>query len=96
MLTPPDVTHIHRFGGTYLGTSRGPQSPKDMVDTLVREKVSSKKRKRNDKRMQCLTISLLSVLFAIGGDGTQKGAYAIAQEVKARGLSISIIGIPKT
>jgi 6-phosphofructokinase 1 len=38
----------------------------------------------------------VGVLFAIGGDGTLKGAKAISEEVKKRGLKISIIGIPKT
>jgi 6-phosphofructokinase 1 len=36
------------------------------------------------------------VLFAIGGDGTLKGARAISEEVKNRRLKISVIGIPKT
>ncbi|CAD2218641.1 Phosphofructokinase, putative [Angomonas deanei] len=35
-LSRPSVTQIHRFGGTILGSSRGPQSPKEMVDTLIR------------------------------------------------------------
>lgn len=38
----------------------------------------------------------LDVLFTIGGDGTQKGALAIAEEVRRRGLAIAIVGIPKT
>lgn len=38
----------------------------------------------------------ISVLFAIGGDGTLRGAAKIVQEVETRGLKISIIGIPKT
>ena len=38
----------------------------------------------------------VGVLFAIGGDGTLKGAQAISEEVKKRGLKISVIGIPKT
>jgi 6-phosphofructokinase 1 len=38
----------------------------------------------------------IDVLFCLGGDGTQKGAQAIAQEVATKGLEISIIGIPKT
>ncbi|MCK5573492.1 MAG: 6-phosphofructokinase, partial [Bacteroidetes bacterium] len=36
------------------------------------------------------------ILFTIGGDGTLRGAHAIAEEVKKRGLKISVIGIPKT
>lgn len=38
----------------------------------------------------------IGILFTIGGDGTLRGAHAIAEEIKRRGLKISIIGIPKT
>jgi 6-phosphofructokinase 1 len=38
----------------------------------------------------------LSILFTIGGDGTLRGASAIAAEVRARGLPIAVVGIPKT
>ncbi|MFH1136454.1 MAG: ATP-dependent 6-phosphofructokinase [Pseudomonadota bacterium] len=38
----------------------------------------------------------ISMLFAIGGDGTLRGAAKIAEEVKARGLKIAVIGVPKT
>jgi 6-phosphofructokinase 1 len=75
-LTPDVVRNIHEHGGTFLGSSRGPQPVDVMVDTLYRE----------DIRM----------LFAIGGDGTLRGADEIYRQVKSRGLSISVIGIPKT
>ncbi|XP_052150973.1 ATP-dependent 6-phosphofructokinase 2 [Oryza glaberrima] len=35
-------------------------------------------------------------VYAIGGDGTMRGAVAIFNEFKRRGLNISITGIPKT
>lgn len=38
----------------------------------------------------------LDILFTIGGDGTQRGALAISEEIKKRELLISVIGIPKT
>jgi len=38
----------------------------------------------------------VSILFAIGGDGTLKGAAKIAEEAARRGRPISVIGIPKT
>jgi len=38
----------------------------------------------------------LNILFAIGGDGTQKGALAIAREIERRALKIAVVGIPKT
>ncbi|WP_431125865.1 ATP-dependent 6-phosphofructokinase [Flagellimonas flava] len=38
----------------------------------------------------------INMLFAIGGDGTLKGVDAIGEEIKKRGGSISVVGIPKT
>lgn len=38
----------------------------------------------------------IDVLFAIGGDGTLRGASALCQEIARRRLSISVVGIPKT
>ena len=38
----------------------------------------------------------INILFVIGGDGTQKGSAALADEAVKRGLKISVIGIPKT
>jgi 6-phosphofructokinase 1 len=38
----------------------------------------------------------VSLLFAIGGDGTLRGAQAIAEEVGRRNLKIGILGVPKT
>lgn len=34
--------------------------------------------------------------YIIGGDGTQKGAAAIFEEVRKRGLKVSVVGVPKT
>lgn len=75
-LKPSIVDDIHQKGGSLLGSSRGPQDPKVMVDTLVQLGVG--------------------ILFAIGGDGTLRGAEAITREIDKRGLNISIISIPKT
>ncbi len=38
----------------------------------------------------------IGILFTIGGDGTLRGAAAIAEEISRRGLHISVVGIPKT
>ena len=38
----------------------------------------------------------LNMLVTIGGDGTQKGALAIAEEIERRGLKIAVVGVPKT
>jgi 6-phosphofructokinase 1 len=74
--TPQAVGSIHQIGGTILGSSRGSQDVREMVDTLQRLNIG--------------------ILFTIGGDGTLRGACAISEEVKRRGLEISVIGIPKT
>ncbi|MCU0661814.1 MAG: ATP-dependent 6-phosphofructokinase [Myxococcota bacterium] len=75
-LTPESVRNIHTQGGTMLGTSRGPQPPEVMVDTLE----------------QCN----VRLLFAVGGDGTFRGALALHEEIKKRGLKVGIVAIPKT
>lgn len=38
----------------------------------------------------------ISLLFCLGGDGTQRGARRIADEARRRGLALAVIGIPKT
>ena len=38
----------------------------------------------------------IKMLFTIGGDGSQRAALAVAEEVKRRGLEIAVVGIPKT
>ncbi len=38
----------------------------------------------------------IGILFAIGGDGTLRGAQAIAREIHRSNLKIGVIGIPKT
>ncbi len=75
-LTPSYVTNIHRFGGTALGTSRGPQDIKRMVDQLIEWKVS--------------------ILFVVGGDGTQRGGREIGEEASRRGHKLAVVGVPKT
>jgi len=38
----------------------------------------------------------LNILFTIGGDGTQRGALAVAEEIDRRNLRVSVVGVPKT
>jgi 6-phosphofructokinase 1 len=38
----------------------------------------------------------VGILFAIGGDGTLRGAQTIAEEAGRQGQALSVIGIPKT
>lgn len=75
-LNPNVVADIHHEGGTLLGSSRGNQDPREVVDRLEELGVG--------------------VLFAVGGDGTFRGAMSLAEEIKRRGLPIGVVGIPKT
>ncbi len=38
----------------------------------------------------------VNILFAVGGDGTLRGAHAIHEEIARRGLDIGVVGVPKT
>lgn len=38
----------------------------------------------------------INILFCVGGDGTQRGAHELSEEITRRGLDISVVGIPKT
>ncbi|KAF8407119.1 hypothetical protein HHK36_006244 [Tetracentron sinense] len=38
----------------------------------------------------------INQVYIIGGDGTQKGACVIYEEIKRRGLKVAVAGIPKT
>jgi 6-phosphofructokinase 1 len=38
----------------------------------------------------------INMLFPIGGDGTQRGALAITDEIERRNLKIAVVGVPKT
>jgi 6-phosphofructokinase 1 len=49
-----------------------------------------------DEIVDCLERMNIGVLFMIGGDGTLKAALKIADAILARGLKISVVGIPKT
>ncbi|PKI75970.1 hypothetical protein CRG98_003628 [Punica granatum] len=38
----------------------------------------------------------INQVYIIGGDGTQKGAAVIFEEIRKRGLKVAVVGIPKT
>jgi 6-phosphofructokinase 1 len=49
-----------------------------------------------DAMLDTLVRHRLDVLFVIGGDGSLRGASAIAAAARARSLTIAVVGIPKT
>ncbi|GMH03356.1 hypothetical protein Nepgr_005195 [Nepenthes gracilis] len=75
-LTPKSVNHIHKRGGTILGTSRGGHITSKIVDSIQDRGINQ--------------------VYIIGGDGTQKGASLIYEEIRRRGLKAIVAGIPKT
>ena len=38
----------------------------------------------------------INIIFCIGGDGTQRGAFALYETIRQRELDIAVVGIPKT
>lgn len=49
-----------------------------------------------EKIVETLERMNINMLFTIGGDGTQRGAHAIVEEIAKHHLPISVIGVPKT
>ncbi|THF99096.1 hypothetical protein TEA_021937 [Camellia sinensis var. sinensis] len=100
-LTPKVVNDIHKRGGTIIGTSRGGHDTSKIVDSIQDRGINQFSISVTDSACnifhtengKCL---LMVQVYIIGGDGTLKGAAAIFQEVRRRGLKVAVVGIPKT
>ena len=57
---------------------------------------SSRGNQDPDKMVDTLQEKGINLLFCIGGDGTLKGARAIAEAATKRDAKISVVGVPKT
>lgn len=72
----------------------------DLVDNIHKEGGSILGSSRGEQSPEIIVDTLernnINILFCVGGDGTLRGAHAIAQEITKRKLKISIAGIPKT
>jgi 6-phosphofructokinase 1 len=99
------VKTIYGFRYGYSGlTSRPPQPPMLLTPELVNDihvkggDILSLSRGPQDVNEMVDTLERMDigVLFTIGGDGTMRGARAIAGAIKERDLKISVIGVPKT
>lgn len=70
------------------------------VDRIHREggSVLGSARLKPDVDAICDTLAAygVDILFCIGGDGTQRGAHAIASELAERKVPIAVVGVPKT
>jgi len=99
------VRRIHGFRYGYEGLVKSfGHTPLELNPTMVNQisnmggTILSSSRGPQDpaKMVDYLEELGVGILFAIGGDGTLKGAGKIAVEAARRGSSISVIGIPKT
>jgi 6-phosphofructokinase 1 len=99
------VKTVFGFRYGYEGLSPGHRHP---VMDLTLETVSdihqrggtilgtSRGPQKADEMVDTLERMNIGLLFAIGGDGTLRGAQAISQEIERRKLNIGVIGVPKT
>jgi len=95
--------HGFRFGYEGLVHRYGHKPLELMPDTVNRINelggtILGSSRGPQDPAEMAKTLADLKVgiLFAIGGDGTLRGAQKIAEEAGRQGLALSVIGIPKT
>jgi len=99
------VQKVYGFRFGYQGMVRQNGIPPIVLDTDMVNEIhekggtmlgSSRGPQDKDKIVDYLQELNISVLFAIGGDGTLRGASEIAAKIRDRGLAIAVIGIPKT
>jgi 6-phosphofructokinase 1 len=91
-----------RYG--FRGLTPDGEPPVEMTPVYVRTiqafggTVLGSSRGHQDPEVMVDTLERLGVgiLFAIGGDGTQRGAHAITEEARRRGLTLGVVTIPKT
>ena len=72
----------------------------DVVDTIHEQGGSILGSSRGNQDIGVMADSLqrlnINLLFCVGGDGTLRGATALAREVTRRRQLISVVGVPKT
>jgi 6-phosphofructokinase 1 len=100
-----DVQMVFGFRYGYEGlSSRHRHAPLELTPTIVNRihesggSLLGSSRGQQDLADMVDTLERMNVgaLFTIGGDGTLRGAHALAEEIKNRGLKIAVVGIPKT
>lgn len=92
-----------RYGYAALG-SGAPEPPlwltPESVESLHGRGGTLLASSRGAQDADCMVDTLyrdrIDVLFAIGGDGTLRGAGALADEISRRQLPIAVVGVPKT
>ncbi len=99
------VPRILGFRYGYAGLSKNPPVPPMELTPEVVSRIhddggtvlgSSRGQQDLGEMVDTLVERGVSVLFTIGGDGTLRGASALAGEIERRGLNIAVVGVPKT
>ncbi|HEY6081295.1 MAG TPA: ATP-dependent 6-phosphofructokinase [Polyangiaceae bacterium] len=98
------VKRIHGFRYGYEGLTSQGKTPDAMTPDSVSGIQhlggtilgSSRGGQDAGKMVDTLEALGIDILFVIGGDGTIRGAMQIGAEIEKRGLSISVVGVPKT
>ncbi|MPQ99990.1 ATP-dependent 6-phosphofructokinase [Modestobacter sp. I12A-02628] len=98
------VRYVLGFRNGYHGLTADGEEPEVLTPTSVQwinsqgGTVLGTSRGSQDPAVMVETLRLrrIDVLFVIGGDGSLRGAQAIADEAEARGLPLAVVGVPKT
>lgn len=97
--------HVEGIRGGFHGLSRERANdffsltPDDVEDIHTRGGTilgTSRGTPPTEEIIETILQKKINMLFAIGGDGTLRGATAIAKGLKERNAHVSIVGIPKT
>jgi len=100
-----DVDDVWGIRYGYSGLAASPEHPLIKLDPEVVSEIhkqggtilgSSRGHPELKEMVATLVQRGINILFCIGGDGTLRGASAIANEIVKQGLDISVIGLPKT
>ena len=99
------VKKIYGFRNGYAGMIKGNDPPPLLLDTDMVNSIheqggtilgSSRGPQDVGSMVDYLQELDISILFAVGGDGTLRGARALGAEIEKRAITIAVIGIPKT
>ncbi len=99
------VEKVYGFRYGYAGLTANPPAPPMELTPEVVDDIhlqggdilgSSRGPQDENEMVDTLERMGISLLFVVGGDGTMRGARALAGAVKRRGAAVAVIGIPKT
>ena len=99
------VKNVYGFKNGYEGLSSAYSSDAisltaSMIDNIHEQGGTILGSSRGSQSIEDMVDTLvkfnISIIFIIGGDGTQHGSLRIHEEIERRGLKISVIGVPKT